>query len=161
MEGRSSNIIGHHANRERKMARKREVSPHPQLQQCWGTELKIFKVEETSYLMISFSSQRTVMLILLAYWCVIMALELHTTFIPNLNILWKQLWGLDELQIKRAVFMSCRQQQQQPDVNGETKWRGAGAAQLRLQQVISTHGLLSLVVRIGLQQDLTLFLPHR
>ena len=56
--------------------------------------------------------------------------------------------------------MSCRQQQQ-PRANGETKWRGAGAAQLQLQQVTLTGGLLLLVVPVRLQQDLTLFLPHQ
>lgn len=68
------------------MLRKKVDFPHPQLQQCWGTELKIFKVEETSYLKISFSSPRTVMLMLLAYQCVIIILESHTAFIPSLNI---------------------------------------------------------------------------
>lgn len=57
-----------------------------------------------------------------------MALELHTAFIPNLNILRRQLHGLDEPEIKRAALMSCRQrrQQQQPRANSETERAGPG-----------------------------------
>lgn len=54
--------------------------------------------------------------------------------------------------------MCCRQQLH---ANRETKWKGAGAAQLRLQQVTLTGRLLLLVPRIGLLQDLTLVLTHQ
>lgn len=76
----------------REKDRKRDFPQH-QIQKYWGTELKIIKVEQTSYAKTHFSP-RTVMLILLillAHYCVIMALELHTTFIPNLSTLQKQL----------------------------------------------------------------------
>lgn len=48
MEGKSLNSIGQRANRERRTERVRDFPQH-QIWQCWGTEFKIFKVEETSY----------------------------------------------------------------------------------------------------------------
>lgn len=53
--------------------------------------------------------------------------------------------------------MNCWQQQPH-HANGETKWRGAVAAQLQLwlQQVTLTGGLLLLVMTMRMQQDLTL-----